>query len=172
MSSLYIDPLSNGVRQTCDINMAPTARIVIGKNVSIGKYSRIGAGNNSSIEIGNNVFINNGAYFNSSGKLVIEDDCQFGPYVTIWCGDHDISDPTIILRQRGMVIGKDIRICRNVWLGCSVVVLDGITIGKNAIVGAGSIVTKDIIPNSISIGNPARVIKIFNLETKKWVVNS
>ena len=56
----------------------------------------------------------------------------------------------------------------NSWIGANVVVVAGVTIGKHAVIAAGSIVTKDIPPYSVAVGNPARVIKQFNFETNTW----
>jgi len=55
-----------------------------------------------------------------------------------------------------------------VWLGANVVVVAGVTIGKHSVVAAGAVVTKSIPPYSVAVGNPARVIKQYNFETKKW----
>jgi len=169
---LQIDPTSSSVHPNCQFNINPAnGKIIVGRRVVIGLYSRMGAGPNSTIEIGSNVFINQGAYFNCdcSGKLTIEDECQMGPYVTIWCGNHEISDPTSLLRNRGMSKdSKNITIRQNVWIGAHVSILDGVEIGENSIIGAGSVVTKDIPSNCIAVGNPAKAIKIFDLETKQW----
>jgi len=63
---------------------------------------------------------------------------------------------------------KNIIISDNVWIGANCVVTAGVTIGKHAIIGAGSIITKDVPPYSVSVGNPAKVIKLYNFENNTW----
>jgi acetyltransferase-like isoleucine patch superfamily enzyme len=63
---------------------------------------------------------------------------------------------------------KNIIISDNVWIGANCVVTAGVTIGKHAVIGAGSIVTKDVPPYSVSVGNPAKVIKLYNFENNTW----
>ncbi len=66
------------------------------------------------------------------------------------------------------VICKQITICDDVWIGANSVITAGVTIGKHCIVGAGSVVTKNIPEFSIAVGNPAKVIKQYNVVSKKW----
>ena len=81
---------------------------------------------------------------------------MFGPNVTIATANHPI-DP--VLRQKGYQYAKKITIGNNVWIGTNAVILPGVTIGENSIIGAGSIVTKDVPPNVVAVGNPCRVMR-------------
>jgi len=63
---------------------------------------------------------------------------------------------------------KPVKICENVWLGENAIILPGIEIGKNSVIGAGSVVTKNVPENCIVAGNPARIIKKYNFDNKKW----
>lgn len=111
----------------------------------------------SNLHIGNNVAIN--PYFRcmSAGNIYIEDNVQIAMNVSLITNNHDFYD-------RYVLTVKDIRIRQNAWIGAGVTILPGITIGENAIVGAGSVVTHDVEPNTVVAGNPARVIKSLDSE--------
>jgi acetyltransferase-like isoleucine patch superfamily enzyme len=81
--------------------------------------------------------------------------------------NHGYEDVTLAPRLQ-KVVTRQIIIEDNVWIGANSVVTAGVTIGKHAVIGAGSVVTKDIPPFSVAVGNPARVIKKYNFETKNW----
>jgi len=108
------------------------------------------------LELGSNVFINYGASLSAHRLVHIGDGCQLGSYACLMDNDyHRVEDR----RQPG--ISKPIVLERNVWLGVRVIVLKGVTIGENSVIGAGSVVTKDIPANSLAAGNPAKVIRTF-----------
>lgn len=88
--------------------------------------------------------------------IYVGDETMFGPNVTLATAGHPI-DPT--LRARGLQYNLPIRIGRNCWLGAGVIVMPGVTIGDNVVIGAGSIVTKDIPSNVVAVGNPCRVLR-------------
>jgi len=97
-------------------------------------------------------------------NLVIIDTCPvhvgnyvlMGPDVRLYSGTHPTDPQT---RLDGLEYGKPIRIGNNVWIGGATVVLPGVTIGDNSVIGAGSVVTKDIPANVVAVGNPCKVIK-------------
>ena len=105
--------------------------------------------------IGENVFINMGCKFQDQGGIFIDDDALIGHNATL-CTLNHIPDPA----QRAGMIAKPIHIGKRVWLGANVTVLQGVTIGDNAIVAAGAVVTKDVPANAIVGGVPAKVIKM------------
>lgn len=107
-----------------------------------------------SIGIGKNVFINMGCTFMDRGGIIIEDKALIGPNVSLITENHP-ENPV----DRHYVYSKPILIKEGAWLGANSTILPGITIGRNAIVGAGSIVTKDVPDDTIVAGNPARVIR-------------
>ncbi len=104
------------------------------------------------VHIGRNVVIMNGLQVMAAGGLTIEDDVRISLNCTIATNNHDPYDRDILLCKR-------VVIKRNAWLGVNVTILPGVTIGQNAIVGAGAVVTKDIPDNAVAVGNPAKVIK-------------
>ena len=106
------------------------------------------------IQIGKNVFINRGCTFLDLGGIVVEDDVLIGPQVNIITENHPI-DPT----KRKMLDLKPVVIKRNVWIGANATILPGVTVGENAIVAAGAVVTKDVPANTIVGGVPAKFIR-------------
>ena len=88
--------------------------------------------------------------------IYVGDDTMFGPNVTIATAGHPI-DPE--LRSRGLQFNMPVRIGKNCWLGAGVIVMPGVTIGDNVVIGAGSVVTKDIPSNVVAVGNPCRVLR-------------
>lgn len=126
--------------------------LLIGDNVQVNDFVHITAGER--VEIQDNVLI--------ASKVYISDTVH-GSY-----GKHNIhSDPTIPPSERPL-INSPVVIEENVWLGDGVCVLPNVTIGKGSIVGANAVVTKSIPAFSIAAGIPARVIKKYNFDSKKW----
>lgn len=112
------------------------------------------AGGNE-IRVGRNVFVNQNCTFYDLGGLDIADDVMIGPNVSILTAGHPL-DPS---ERRAATIGKPIVIERNVWIAAGATILGGITVGENSVVAAGSVVTRDVPPNTLVGGNPARVIR-------------
>lgn len=107
------------------------------------------------VTIGRNVFINQNCTFYDLGGLDIADDVMIGPNVSIITSGHPI-EPS---RRRAFVVAKPIVIERNVWIAAGATILGGVTVGENSVVAAGSVVTKDVPPNTLVAGNPARVLR-------------
>jgi acetyltransferase-like isoleucine patch superfamily enzyme len=106
------------------------------------------------ISIGKNVFINHACTFLDMGGITIGDNVLIGPKVNLVSENHPV-DPS----QRKFLIGKPIVIKNNAWIGAAATILAGVTVGENSIVGAGSIVTKDVPDNTIVAGNPAKFLR-------------
>lgn len=107
------------------------------------------------IRFGKHVFINHSFTAMSVGGIEIGDHVQIGPRVTIVTTNHD-------LEHWDVLKCRSVRIGRNVWIGAGAVILPGVTIGENAVIGAGAVVTKDVTPNAVVGGNPARVLKMIS----------
>ena len=105
------------------------------------------------IEIGNRVFINYGASISAHQRVRIGDGCQLGSYACLMDNDyHCVEDRTRAGESKPIVLG------RNVWLGVRVIVLKGVTIGDHAVIGAGSVVNRDVPDYALMVGVPARQI--------------
>lgn len=108
----------------------------------------------SNIRLGKNIFINKSCMFVDLGGIELEDNVLIGPDVKILSVNHSL-DPK---NRRGVIL-KGIKIKRNAWLGAGVTVCPGVTIGENSVIGAGSVVTKDVPNNTVYAGVPAKFIK-------------
>lgn len=126
----------------------------VGENVWIEPDFRCEFGKN--ITIGDNVYINFGCIILDCSEVTIGSHTLLGPNIGLYAANHS-TDATE--RINGGCYGKPIHIGNNVWLGGDVKVLQGVTIGDNTIIGAGSIVTKDIPDNVIAVGNSCKVIR-------------
>lgn len=126
------------------------------------------------LRIGRHVQINDSVHIGAIEQVVIGDHTLIASRVFISDhnhGNYQIPDaasaPDIPPAERPLS-SKPVHIGCNVWLGEQVCILPGVTIGDGAIVGANSVVTHDIPPNSIAAGNPARVIRVFDASTLSW----
>ena len=107
------------------------------------------------IRVGRNVFVNQNCTFYDLGGLDIANDVMIGPNVSIITAGHPL-EPS---QRRSITIGKPIVIERNVWIAAGATIIGGVTVGENSVVAAGSVVTRDVPPNTLVGGNPARVIR-------------
>lgn len=106
------------------------------------------------LSIGKNVFINFDCTFLTLGGITIEDDVLIGPKVSLITENHPLEP-----QHRKGLIGKSIHIKKNAWIGASATILPGVTIGENALVAAGTVVSKDVPDNVVVGGIPAKIIK-------------
>lgn len=108
------------------------------------------------VHFGNNVYANFGLTCVDDTHIYVGDCTMFGPHCTLATPNHPILPE---LREKGYQYNLPIRIGRNCWLGSGVIVVPGVTIGDNSVIGAGSVVTKDIPANVVAVGNPCRVLR-------------
>lgn len=111
---------------------------------NFGKFIRIGRG----------VFINHACSFLDMGGITVEDGVLIGPKVNLITENHPLNPA-----DRKALVCKPILIQRNAWIGAAATVLPGVTIGENAVVAAGAVVSKDVPPNAVVGGVPAKIIK-------------
>lgn len=107
------------------------------------------------IRVGRNVFVNQNCTFYDLGGLDIADDVMIGPNVSLITTGHPL-DPS---QRCSITIGKPIVVERNVWIATGATIIGGVTVGENSVVAAGSVVTRDVPPNTLVGGNPARIIR-------------
>lgn len=134
-----------------------------GENVHIEEPFHCDYGSN--IEVGENFFANYNLTVLDVGKVTIGDNAQIAPNVSIYTAGHPVHPDS---RNSGYEYGIDITIGDNVWIGGSTCILPGVHIGNNVVIGAGSVVTKDIPDNVIAVGNPCRVIREITEDDRKY----
>lgn len=126
------------------------------------------------IEIGDDVYIGEGAHFSATESYIkIGNKVMFGPKVTLVTGDHNSQVAGQYMKDVKYKEPEDdqpITIEDDVWLGCGVIVLKGVTIGAGSIIAAGSVVTKNVPMNSIAGGVPANIIKD-RFEKDDWEIH-
>lgn len=120
---------------------------------------------------GNHIHLGNNVYFNFNATLVddthiyIGDCTMLGPNVVIATAGHPILPE---LREKALQYNLPVHIGKNCWLGAGVIVLPGVTIGDNTVIGAGSVVTKDIPANVVAVGNPCKVLREISEHDKEF----
>lgn len=117
------------------------------------------------VHFGNSVYANFNLTLVDDTHIYVGDYTMIGPNVTIATAGHPILPE---LREKAYQFNQPVHIGRNCWLGAGVVVLPGVTIGDNSVIGAGSIVTKDIPANVVAVGNPCRVLREINERDREY----
>ncbi len=107
-------------------------------------------------EIGENFYANHDCIFLDTAKLTFGDNVFIAPQCGFYTAGHPTDAKT---RNANLEFAKPIRVGNNVWFGGGVRVLPGVTIGDNAVIGAGSVVTRDIPPNCVAVGVPAKIVR-------------
>lgn len=118
----------------------------------------------SQISLGSRVVIRPGCmlFAGPAGEITIEDDVLVGSGVHIYVGNHRFNDPAVPIIDQGHSDSAPVTLRRGCWVGAAAIILPGVTIGENAVVGAGSIVTRDVAPCTLVAGNPARKVRDIN----------
>ncbi len=117
------------------------------------------------VHFGKNVYGNFNLTLVDDTHIFVGDYTMFGPNVTVATAGHPILPE---LREQGYQYNAPVHIGKNCWLGAGVIVLPGVTIGDNVVIGAGSVVTKDIPSNVVAVGNPCRVMREVNQRDKEF----
>jgi len=141
----------------CELDASNNGKIIIQNNITLNPYVFLQANNNGFIKIGKNTEINNFTIINSGGKIVIGNNVLIGPRVNIISYNHNYMNANILIKKQKCNT-KEIIIEDDVWIGANTTILYGVKIGKGAVVGANSLVTKDIEPYTINVGSPTKTI--------------
>ena len=113
------------------------------------------------VHLEKNVYINSNCTFIDDAHIYIGDGTMIAPNVTILTASHPLSPRPM---AEGYGYNEPVTFGKNVWLASGVTVLPGVHIGDNAVIGAGSVVTKDIPPNVLAVGSPARILRAIGPE--------
>ncbi|MFY0593247.1 acyltransferase [Roseivirga sp.] len=137
--------------------------VVLGLNNNLGsgtifKCTGVLTDLGEGIELGDNVAMGSNSYLGGYGGIKIGRDCIIGERFTVHSDNHLFGNTELPIRFQGTE-KKPVQIGSDCWIGSNVCILGGVTVGEGCVIGAGSIVTKDLPPYSIAVGNPARVIK-------------
>ena len=117
------------------------------------------------VHFGSSIYANFNLTLVDDTHIYVGDFTQFGPNVVLATAGHPIAPE---LRERYYQYNAPVRIGRNCWLGANVVVVPGVTIGDNVVVGAGSVVTKDLPSNVVAVGNPCRILREVNDHDREY----
>ena len=117
------------------------------------------------IEVGDNFFANYNLTILDVGKVTIGNNVQFAPNVSIYTAGHPLHPDS---RNSGYEYGLPVTIGDNVWIGGNVVLLPGVTVGSNSVIGAGSVVSRDIPEWVVAVGSPCRVVRRITEEDRKY----
>ena len=117
------------------------------------------------VHFGKNVYANFNLTLVDDTHIYVGDNTMFGPNVTLATAGHPILPE---LREQGYQYNAPVRIGKNCWLGAGVIVLPGITIGDNVVIGAGSVVTKDLPSDVVAVGNPCKILRKIGERDKEY----
>lgn len=168
--SLFLNPFKHKkgrntiIRRRTRLDVFPYNKFELGDNSTIEDFSTINngvgdvfIGNNTIVGIGNTII----------GPVCIGNNVMLAQNIVISGLNHGYKDVSISPAFQ-KVECKSIYICDDVWIGANSVITPGVRLGKHSIIGAGSVVTKDVPEYSVAVGNPAKVIKLFNPDASKW----
>jgi len=160
--------------------IVPPARIVTPKAISIGRGVQILEhswlsvvtaieGVTPRLVIGDGCSIVRMVHIACVGEVILEEDVLTSDRVFIGDTYHGYTDPEVAVRYQPMAYPQTVRIGKGAFLGIGSIVLQGVTVGENAYVAAGAVVTKDVPPRTLVVGNPARAISHYDESVDKWV---
>ena len=117
------------------------------------------------VHFGRNIYANFGLTLVDDTHIYVGDYTEFGPNVVVATAGHPILPE---LREQGMQFNMPVRIGRNCWIGAGALIMPGVTVGDNTVIGAGSVVTKDLPANVLAVGNPCRVLREIGEHDKEY----
>lgn len=157
------------IKKNFKVNGNPKQVQINGKEgLYIGPNSMISCFDNGEIQIGTNFSATEYLRLTSKNKVTIGDNVLLGSSVTILDCNHGMNPEVVKGYNRQEMLLDEVHIEDGVWCGDHVIILPGVTIGQHSIIGAGSVVTKSIPEYCIAAGNPAKIIKRWNFDSKSW----
>ena len=150
-----------------------TDNLILGNNIRFGSNTRINFYSNNGkkkrkLIIGNNCYFGNRNSFLVGEKIIIGENVLIASDVCITSENHQTNPLDKKEYMHQPLVTKSVKIGSGSWVGEKVVILPGVTIGEKCVIGAGSIVSKNIPSYSIAVGNPAKIIKKFDFNLKEW----
>ena len=152
------------IRKRTRIDLFPYNRFYLGEQSTIEDFCTLNNGVGE-IQVGNNTRIGIGSVL--IGPVSIGSDVRLAQNVVVSGLNHNYEELNVPISEQG-VTTEQVYIGDETWIGANAVILPGVFIGKHCVIAAGSVVTKSIPSNSVAAGNPARVIKRYNVITKNW----
>ncbi len=149
-------------------------RVRVGEDVYVGEGCWIEAirghapGGDPLIVLGDHARLGMDITITAARSVVIEEHAAIARNTFISDHSHGFRDPDVPVILQGVDRVAPVRICRGAWLGHGVVVLPGVTIGRNAVVGANAVVTADVPDRCVAVGSPARIVRRFDWRTGRW----
>jgi acetyltransferase-like isoleucine patch superfamily enzyme len=120
------------------------------------------------VDIGTRVTVGMGTVISAAERITIGDDVLIGQHCFIGDHDHAFADVSKPIRDQGLANVRPVTIGAGSWLGANVTVLAGVRIGRHCVIGGGSVVTRDVPDHSVAVGNPARLVKVYDPDTGAW----
>lgn len=165
---------------TCDLRRPIASRVKIGNSVILDRdvwlnIPIIPASTDPVILIGDSCRVGRRCVISAKNRIELERNVIFGPGVLVMDHNHAFEDVTAPISEQGITPGGSIRIEEGSWIGygAAIVCSKGeLVIGKNSVIGANTILTRSVPPNSVVSGNPGRVVKQFNPSKGQWVLGS
>ena len=140
------------------VRMWHPEQISIGENVYVGHDTMLKGYHKNSLTIGSNTWIGQGVFIHGAGGVFIGDEVGIGPGVKMLTSSHDIDDRSIAILNSPLTFAP-IVVESQSDIGVGAIIMPGVTIGQGAQVGAGSVVTRDVAPYAVVVGNPATVLR-------------
>jgi len=149
------------IAKNVDIRLRRDCELILGDFSYIGEGSLLDCEKGGKIVIGKNTILFKYVFIVSRDSIIIGDNCLLAEFSSIRDSNHTFANPTIPIIQQGFD-SAGILIAEDVWVGRCATVLKGVKIGEHTVIGANSVVTKNVPPMSIAVGVPAKVIKNLN----------
>ena len=143
-------------------------RFEVGKNVFIGKGAWLSLGPSAKLLIGDNTHINDGFVVACNLSVEIGKNVLIADRVFVGDCNHGYEEMGRPVMEQRMSECEAVKIEDDGWIGINACILKGVTVGRHSVVGAGAVVTESVLPYSVVAGNPAKVIRHYNLETNVW----
>lgn len=151
----------------CQI-VSPNKGVFLGQNVSLHNAVRIDCDEKGKVILKKGCMLNVGTRIESMDSVVLEECVLTGPYVYISDRSHQYRNINRPVMFQGYYSNGGVMIGEGSWLGIHAVVLGPVTIGKHCVIGANSVVTHDMPDYSVAVGNPAKIVKRYDLHTGQW----